>query len=331
MKNKSRLPRFKRAKSPPPIKINDLVRQILHAVYVYRMLTREQIEWLIFPPVHGQDHLTRTTEVRLYLKLLFHNGYLDRVPMPTEIGKWAWLPVYRLAPKGAERVASELQIDKKELVYWGRGDHKDKRPADITRLFLVHALRVNDVRIAITRAVQQSGFKMEKWLDDGQLKSQAYKEYVSVREEQEIRRVAVIPDAYFILNYGDRRAHFFLELDRATMTSSRWVTRVKAYLEYVRSGQYTKRYQTTSLRILTVTTTEERLRNLKKATEKAGGPKFFWFTTLDQVTASSVLLRPIWLLANDERGDVVSSFPEGKQGETSNRRARKALVGDPDQ
>lgn len=94
------------------------------------------------------------------------------------------------------------------------------------------------------------------------------------------------------------------------MTNPRWATRVKAYLQYIHTGKYSDRYQTNSLRILTVTTTEKRLLNLKETTRKEGGGNLFWFTTLDQASPLSVFFRPIWRVANDE--------PEG---------ARKALLG----
>jgi hypothetical protein len=100
---------------------------------------------------------------------------------------------------------------------------------------------------------------------------------------------------------GDRRAHFLLELDRATMSNPRWRTRIRAYLAYVNAGKYQVRYQTRSLRILTVTTTPERLENLRKTTLKAGGGDLFWFATLDQVSDTTILSSPIWRLATDER------------------------------
>ena len=44
------------------------------------------------------------------------------------------------------------------------------------------------------------------------------KDYVRVSGRHGSLRVAVVPDAYFVLNLGNRRAHFFLELDRANLT-----------------------------------------------------------------------------------------------------------------
>lgn len=289
--------------------------EILRQVYEYRMLTREQVETLLFPPDKGQDHFTKTSKARKRLKLLFHHGYLQRIPMPVGSGAWAWRPMYRLARKGAQVVAEDLEIPLNRLMYWGKADDREHRHSQVSHLFLEHALQINDVRIAFTLAAQREGYQIEKWLDDAALKSQELKDTVVVSHGGQTRQYPVLPDAFFILSLGTRRAPLFLELDRATMTQQRWGTRVLTYLTYVRSGKYTARYQTRSLRILTVTTTEQRMQNLMATTHKAGGGSLFWFTTLDQVSAASVLYRPIWLLANDARGD---------EGANS---ARKSLLG----
>ena len=217
-------------------------------------------------------------------------------------GAWAWRPVYRLSRKGAEIVASELNTTVAALSYWGKGDDRDHRTTQTGMMFLEHALKINDVRIAIKQGAAARGYRVEHWLDDSQLKSQEMRDYVTLTSEYgKTLNVAVIPDAYFSLYMGDRRAHFFLELDRATMSNPRWRTRILAYLAYVNAGKYQVRYQTRSLRILTVTTTAERLENLRKTTLKSGGGDLFWFTTLDQVSEATILSSPIWRLATDER------------------------------
>ncbi len=279
--------------------LTDRDKKILRQVYLYRLMTREQIEQLLFPPDKGQDHPTKTSIVRRRLKLLYQHEYLERIPAPIGPGLWAWRPVYRLAGKGAEIVAGELGVSPKKLAYWGKGSDKDHRSDEVSLLFFEHALAINDVRIAVTLAAQAKGFRVEQWFDDNLLKSQEMKDYVTVKGKKQSERVAIIPDAYFVLNLGERRAHFFLELDRATMSSKRWKTRVLGYKAYTESGKYQERYHTTSLRILTVTTTAERLVNLKKTTEQAGGSKVFWFTTIDQATVDKIFFSPIWLVANE--------------------------------
>lgn len=307
---KSRLPRYRRVSDPPGMVLTPRDQEILRQVYAYRMLTREQIERLLFAPERGQDHFTKTSKARERLKFLFHHGYLDRIPLPVGASSWAWRPVYRLARKGAEHIAAEQGIPVQQVAYWGKGDDRTRRHTQVSLLFMEHALQINDVRVAFAIAAKKEGYHIDKWFDDTTLKSQAQKDYVAVPQGMGTRQYAVIPDSFFVLNLGSRAAAFFLELDRATMPQPRWTARVLAYLTYFRSGKYTARYQMKSLRILTVTTTEARLSNLQKSTRNAGGSALFWFTTLEELTASSVFFSPIWRLANDE--------PEG---------ARKTLLG----
>ena len=114
------------------------------------------------------------------------------------------------------------------------------------------------------------------------------------------QRVALIADGYFILRHVGRRAHFFIEVDRSTVSNKRWMQKVRAYMAYYRSGQYQARYQTRSLRVLTVTTSQKRLANLKAATEQTGAGPMFWFTTFDLVNTENVLSTPIWQVAGGQ-------------------------------
>ena len=54
------------------------------------------------------------------------------------------------------------------------------------------------------------------------------------------------------------------------------------------------------MRVLVVTTSRTRLRNLKAATERVGGGRQFWFATLDQIKPETVLHAPLWQLAGRE-------------------------------
>ena len=295
---KFRLPRYVRVKNPPRMILMERDKEILHQIYLFRFMTREQIERLLFVSANSEDRRTKTSICRKRLKFLYHHGYVDRIPTPVSPGSWAWQPVYRLAAKGAVVVAPMLGLAAKALNYWGKGFDRDHRLSDVSFLFLKHTLEINDFRIAVTQAAQRSGYQVEKWIDDTELKSKEMKDYVRVSGDHTGEaRVAIVPDAYFILNLGNRRAHFFLELDRATMSNRRWKTRILAYRAYIERGKYQERYQTNSLRILTVTTTPERLANLKKTTEHAEGNNMFWFTTFPQVTPSTVLSSPIWSVA----------------------------------
>jgi len=122
-------------------------REIIKAVHSFRLLTRSQIEVLLFPPDKGQDHPTKTSRCRLRLKLLYHHGFLERPLVGVQPGPARGDFVYCLGRKGAELIASEGEIE----VDWRP---KDKRPSPF---FLEHTLRINDFRIAVTLAARQGG------------------------------------------------------------------------------------------------------------------------------------------------------------------------------
>ena len=92
-------------------------------------------------------------------------------------------------------------------------------------------------------------------------------------------------------------AHFFLELDRGTMTTRRFKQKILAYQVYYASGAYQRRYGTRSLRVLTVTTSAGRTESLKRISEQAGGKQRYWFTTLEEITPQTILETPIWQVA----------------------------------
>lgn len=130
--NPSRLPRFRRVPEPPHFVMTERDKRILQAVHEYRMLTRAQIEQLLFAPEGGQDHFTKTSVARHRLKMLYQNQYLERVVLSVGSASWAWQPVYRLACRGAEMVAADVGVNVQDLPYWGEGDDKDRRTTQVT-------------------------------------------------------------------------------------------------------------------------------------------------------------------------------------------------------
>ncbi|MHB1356213.1 MAG: replication-relaxation family protein [Anaerolineae bacterium] len=256
--------------------------QVVLAVYEYRTLRREQIEKLFFPS-------RNTANERL--QRLYQHGFLDRRWSPVEFGQGTSQAIYLLAEKGADLVAQQLGIDR-GAVAW-QASHNE-----VGSLFLEHTLMVNDVRIAVTQAASQAGYTVRTWLTEETLK--ATKDIVQVVTSGGAqRKIAVIADAYFVLNFGNKRAPFFLEVDRATEANKRWGLRVQAYNVYTESKRYSERYGMKSLRVLTVTIGPKRLANLKLTTEKAGGRQMFWFTTLEQIGTQELLSAAIWEVAGE--------------------------------
>jgi hypothetical protein len=107
----------------------------------------------------------------------------------------------------------------------------------------------------------------------------------------------------------EKPAHFFLEVDQGTMSTKRWQEKVRAYIEYRTRGLSKEHYGTRNFRMLTVTTTDRRLRSLKRATEKAEGDYHFWFATQDHIDIwqPQRLLTPVWFVATKD--EQRSLFP----------------------
>jgi hypothetical protein len=285
------LPRHQRATSPPPFRLTPRDLAVINAVYTYRVLRRDQIQTLFFPSKNTANER---------LKRLYHHGYLARRWAPVEYGQGSGQTLYLLATKGAQRIAQERGADVSEIA-WRRSQNHVSSP------FLEHTLMINDVRLAIERAAERAAgrgeYQIETWLREEELKATPDKVWIETAAGRR-RRLALVPDAYFRLIAGHKRASFFLEADRATETHGRWAQKVLCYLAYLRSGAYLRRYGSNCLRVVTVTSGERRLANLLRTTAQTCEGRdegLFWFTTLERVAAETVLDASIWQVAGENR------------------------------
>lgn len=280
--------------------------EILQALWTARYLTAVQLQALFWRESRG-GQFGQTKACQRRLRQLTQHGLVRRIEQPVKRGEGPRPYIYALNKGGAELLGAELGIASDEV------DWKP-REAESNYPFLEHLLATNDFRIALTLACERQGFTLETWLDEKVLKSEEMREYVlltSVAGAQQ--RVAVIPDGFFVLQAGQRRARCCVEIDRGMVTVAPtaawqrgWTQKVRAYLEYQASGAYEKRYGSKNLWVLTVTTSERRLLHLKQATEEVGGDFRFWFTTFAQLTPETLLTAPIWHQAgNDQRHSLL--------------------------
>lgn len=272
---------------------------ICNAVYEYRAMIASQIQQLLFPARNGnmRSMLVQTQD---RLKRLFHHGYLARDEQPVKLSEGRLPLVYFLEKKGASLLADQLGVEVGALDWTPRHN-----AGGASHLFINHLLRTNDVRVALTAALQQANYLLVRWLDDRTLKRQHWKDYVSIAEpDGRLVQRAIVPDGYVQFSDGQYQYHQFLEVDLATVVGRSsvvgrrdWAQKVQTYLAYYETGGYQARYESTSLRVLTVTTSQERLAHLKSVTEEAGGRSRFWFTTFAELTSEWALHEPIWQMA----------------------------------
>lgn len=273
MSEKKRLRRDRRSDTPPNMRLTERDVDILKAIAEYRILRQDHIQQLFF----GSKS---TTQYRL--SHLYQHGFLNRHFLPVYAG---WSPtLYTLDKRGVALLKTICGIDR-VMVWDAENGHE----------FLSHTLAINDFRVAVTVACRQAGYTLAQWIDEASLKAD-YDRVTITDHKGKKQSVSLIPDSYFTIETPKGRASFFLEMDMGTMTLGRFQSKIRAYLAYLESKAYQQRYQTKSLRVLTVTTRAARSANLKATTEQIHRERLFWFTHQALVTVDQVLHAPIWQL-----------------------------------
>ena len=270
-------------------------RRIISLVWAYRYLTRLQMQKLLFSRrADGKEHSQKNIVTRR-LMLLYQNGYLDRIHSPIAPHLGSSPIVYCLARKGARFLAMEKDIEVVELPW-------QRRQRDRALLFLQHNLAINDFRIAVTLAADREGHEIPEWLDERSLSEHQVKAVLRDIAQEVGRRGAIVPDAYFTLSVGARRASFFLEVDRGHTEGRRIREKVRIYRQYYDRGLHEQHFDFKRFRVVTVTTSDRRLASLKGWAEAEAERTtwLFWFTTFGAVQPEAVLTEPIWEMAGEE-------------------------------
>lgn len=276
---RQRARRNERLDPPPAMRLTARDVRIIDAVYQYRLLAQAQIRRLLFA---GKN--PNTANRRLFL--LYHNGYLDRRFLLQEGGILTSETLYVLDRKGRDML---LEQGRHEEVKWERGQY----PTGSQKI--PHLLGTNQFRIEMVHAAKAMNLHLDIWLDDTTLHQDYDRVYIKGKRAEE----SIIPDGYFQLRRPGRAAmHFFLELDNDKMSIPRFQRKIRKYIAWHASGKLFARFQTENYRVLTVTTSAERMHKLCESTGKVGGRKRFWFGNLEEMQAPDLITAPCWWYPN---------------------------------
>lgn len=276
---KKRNRRNERPENPRPMKETERDKEIVKLVYAYRILSQGQLARLL--------NKSRST-VQQSLVRLYHHRYLERVFKP--IAYMGSSPTLYILDKRGIELMQRLGIE----------DFTGLPDKDISNMFLEHTQAINEFRIAMAQACQRLDFKILEWKTENEIKADYDK--VNIKTQRgKTQAVPVIPDSYFVIELpGERVSHFFLELDRGTMTLERFKTKIAGYVNYYKQGAYEKRFEAKGFRVLTAVDTpgEGRLNNLISQTATIPGiGRRFWFAHLSSIAPETVLTIPIWTIA----------------------------------
>ncbi len=243
-------------------------------------MRQDQVQRLFFPS-------RNTAQVRLWL--LWQHRYLKRAFLPVVGGIQTSPVMYVLDKRGAELLQNEFEYDSESL-RWSRSQR-------IAHQFLEHTLGLAEIRLAVTLSCRRHNYPLKTWMDERALKA----DYDKVQVDR--RLVAILPDAYFVIEIPVGKLHFFLEYDRGVEQLRYFKRKMAAYAAYYRRGKCAARYGTDKIRVLTVNeggqtgVGRRRLTNLKRVTEEVGGRRRFWFGSLAEVATEDVLSAAIWQVA----------------------------------
>jgi hypothetical protein len=265
---------------------------LLLDVYKYRYLNFTQLTTLHFP--------SKATAYRR-LQYLTGKGFLKAFTVPSIPER-----IFYLDKEGAEVVAGELQVTV-EALQWYR---YTRAPKDYH--FLRHFLAINDFRILITQACEKSPITLLGFIPEyfGEKTIQGnVRKYIRDRVcdiSNQALQYSHTPDAAFALEKDGKPALFFLEIDRGIEVVSDpekgFLKCIVFYLNYWADGRY-KRYgkdfgdrEFNTFRTLIITTSQERLQNMRQAVTRLPFTpdyvkRFLWGAVA--VTKES-LFSPVW-------------------------------------
>jgi hypothetical protein len=295
--SKDTLSRSKRVRQQAPAFVmTERDRAMLAAVAIYRRLNTAQLTRLFFTP-------GTASRCRQRLAVLHHHGYLHRIG-----GRLAPY-VFFLDREGVKLLVDDPSIPR-ELV---RVFPKDKA------VYPAHEVKSNDIRIELTLACAHAGVELSEWWEEPELAQLHTANPVTVMlSDGTIETAALIPDDYFVIETGERPFSCFVEIDMHTETGRAisqaklkkdWAWKIQRYQEFFRKpgrdvpSLYERLYNTGNKgRMLTITTTEGRLKTLQHITEEEGGRERYWFTTFERIESGNILSDYLWNIAS--RGDT---------------------------
>lgn len=275
-----RLPRHKRVEPRlrPPFRLTERDCRILKAVNDCVVLRTDQVQILEFnSPSPAYERLEK----------LYHYEYLDRhfitqvtaAPAASKI-------VYSVTPLAASVLASTFDYTVSDINYPGRAVSNWQSLQPI--------LAVNDFRVHLMRAAQEfEGFKLVRWIPEKEFR--AHPDFVYVRDSKgKTKKSPFYPDGYAILRTPAGEARFFVEVDSGTEGLEQFRSQIKIHQEYMLSGLYQERFKSDVLRVVIVTNSDKRLRDLRKAIAQVGGGARYWLTTAKQATWTEIFSIPVW-------------------------------------
>jgi hypothetical protein len=297
---KLRSPRFKRIPNLSDIDLTDRDREIIRLFGQYRFLRSGHITALVS---RSEQQTIRR------LCVLFHHGYLTRPRAQLEYYRkpGSRKLIYGLGNRGAK-----LLKDEGVSVGHLRWNEKNQ---DIGRVYLDHALAVSDIMVEFELTCRSLG--NVRCVTHLELSPATPPSRWRVRVDQNVT-LGLVPDAIFALENlkkPELRTHFFFEADRGTMPVVRknfaqtsFHRKLAAYEATWTRGIHKRCWGIPHFRVLTVTTSDERVASMVSACSKLErGRGLFLFIDEVSLKNASTIFDALWTTGKGERITLLPS------------------------
>lgn len=300
-------------RNSPPFSMVERDFGILASIARCGGLSAEQISTHHFPPAVIRLYKdTSKSEVaglkvvvhancQLRLRLLKTYGYIKRIERYQVLSEGKKPFLYTLTRFGAQTLASKLNCTVEQTGY-------RERETRVRPNYIEHHIKVNDIRLAFMRAVEQAeGITLRAWYDELELAKIHSRFTISVQTATTTKQEKLFPDACCVLSGADDVPRYaFIEYDGGTETtqSSSEAYRTFAYKMRLYKALIFKEkgvvapsllqqvYGVASARVLTITTSRVRRDRLREASEKVGCERIFWFASHEDVVKAKIVERP---------------------------------------
>ena len=234
---------------------------IFQFIYQFRLLRREHLSLLTGRPAKRLH--------RRILKLI-QSHHLTRINL------FRQKHIYGLG-RAAAPVLVEKGVADPELLL------QRSRIHELRELFLKHEMMIVDLHVILELATRQNSVRLISWKE-----GRGLYDSVTITDPAGIKKLSIRPDAFLTLEdrsrpAGGNQAHFFLEADRSSENHKQFRDKIRGYWHYLEHGLHGQKFGIRNFRVLTVTLTEERAKNLcalanSLLPERAR--KYFFFTSL---------------------------------------------------
>jgi Replication-relaxation len=248
---------------------------ILNLIYELDKPDTSHITKLLFPPAQKIGRFYQTTSAQAIRRLehLTRDGYIKPERAPIIAGLPYFPFAYSLTIRGYEEVALIRGVDVKTL-------DRPKKLVSARSAHYPHHKRVLDVLTDAMIAAEMTGIRLSNWKKTRTLR-EAYQDYQA--------------DLYLLLDCAGRPLNLFPEIDLGSETQEQWKERVRSMMAFWKSSFYRENFPDYhNLRFPVITIHDERMHNLMKWSEEAGGTSRLWFSTFSCVTPDTLFTKPIW-------------------------------------